>query len=445
MAYFIADGWAYSFGVLYPDLLRQFSDSKGKTALIGALIYGVPLVISPFSCALTNVYGCRIIAIIGGAIVGFAFVMSYFATSVNFLCITTGVIASIGLSMTYITAIVIVTFHFEKRRGLATGIAVTGSGIGAFVCPLFIEMLITKYSWRGALLIFGAISLNIIAAGALFRPPPLTSLSLNQEQPIVHNTVQLPQTMSVCPEQCENKMGKMHKSKSDEELSSSRVITIKEQYAKVAISCPDITSHNSYPTPCSDMIPNDMDSSHDVITTEQSQHNVCQTLRSEIRLIFSSMLDKSLALNGCYLLWCASSFILYMWIGAPYVYLVDKALLLKIGVDDAVFLLSIIGIGRACGQIVLGFLGDLQCVSETLLYTISILICGISTALVPWCVTYVPLAFYSAVFGFFVSVTYALQMMCTLNIVGLEKTTSAFGLFQLVQGIATLLGTPLAG
>ena len=68
VAYFIADGWAYSFGIIYPVLIDQFEDSKGKTAIIGALLYGVPLLISPLVCALVAVYGCKIITIIGGLV-----------------------------------------------------------------------------------------------------------------------------------------------------------------------------------------------------------------------------------------------------------------------------------------------------------------------------------------------------------------------------------------
>ena len=70
LAYFIADGWAYSFGIFYPEILAVFGEGKGKTALIGALLYGVPLLISPLICALTSIYGCRKVAMAGGLITG---------------------------------------------------------------------------------------------------------------------------------------------------------------------------------------------------------------------------------------------------------------------------------------------------------------------------------------------------------------------------------------
>ena len=49
-----------------------------------------------------------------------------FAKSVDTLCLTIGVFGSIGLAMTYVPTLVIVTFYFDRYRGLATGLAVTG-------------------------------------------------------------------------------------------------------------------------------------------------------------------------------------------------------------------------------------------------------------------------------------------------------------------------------
>lgn len=63
-----------------------------------------------------------------------------------------------------------VTCYFEKKRSFATGIAVCGSGIGTFIFAPLTEALIQTYSWRGAMLIITAITLNCVIFGALFRP-----------------------------------------------------------------------------------------------------------------------------------------------------------------------------------------------------------------------------------------------------------------------------------
>ena len=134
-----------------------------------------------------------------------------------------------------------------------------------------------------------------------------------------------------------------------------------------------------------------------------------------------------------------------MWVGIPYVYLVDKSMLLGISDANAAFLLSIIGISRTFGQLILGVLGDWQKVNTLGLYAATIILTGIATLLVPVCTDYATLSIYAVMFGFAVSSTYALQMICIVHIVGLDKSTSAFGMLQLAMGIATLLGTPISG
>jgi predicted MFS family arabinose efflux permease len=93
-----------------------------------------------------------------------------------------GMISGLGLGLMYLPAIVCVTIYFEKYRSLATGIAVCGSGLGTFLMAPLTELLVSNYSWRGAFLLIGALMLNCIVFGILFRPllPPPTPPSINQ-------------------------------------------------------------------------------------------------------------------------------------------------------------------------------------------------------------------------------------------------------------------------
>jgi MFS family permease len=62
---------------------------------------------------------------------------------------------------------------FDRRRGLALGIAMSGIGMGGFVMPLFAESLILHFGWRAAYVGLGAVSLAIsFPAMALFIREP---------------------------------------------------------------------------------------------------------------------------------------------------------------------------------------------------------------------------------------------------------------------------------
>lgn len=70
----------------------------------------------------------------------------------------------------YMPAIVSVGYYFETKRAFATGIAVSGSGIGTFVMAPLAKALLNTYDWKGATLIFAGIVLNGVVFGALIRP-----------------------------------------------------------------------------------------------------------------------------------------------------------------------------------------------------------------------------------------------------------------------------------
>lgn len=127
----------------------------------------------PISSSFVNRYGCRAVTISGALLAATCLFASIFATNIATLILTIGVGAGFGLGLIYLPAIVSVTIWFEKYRSLATGIAVCGSGFGTFIFAPLTELLVTSYSWRGAMLIIAGIVLNCIIFGAMFRPVPM--------------------------------------------------------------------------------------------------------------------------------------------------------------------------------------------------------------------------------------------------------------------------------
>lgn len=86
-------------------------------------------------------------------------------------------ISGLGFGLIYLPAIVSVGYYFEEKRAFATGLAVCGSGLGAFIFNPVSKYLIDEYGWRGAILIEAALILNCVLCGALFRPLESTKSS----------------------------------------------------------------------------------------------------------------------------------------------------------------------------------------------------------------------------------------------------------------------------
>ena len=65
--------------------------------------------------------------------------------------------------------------HFTRRRALATGIAVCGTGVGTLVLPPLVETLIAGLGWRGAMRALSCLCLASVACGAAMSPAPRAS------------------------------------------------------------------------------------------------------------------------------------------------------------------------------------------------------------------------------------------------------------------------------
>lgn len=51
----------------------------------------------------------------------------------------------------------------------------------------------------------------------------------------------------------------------------------------------------------------------------------------------------------------------------------------------------------------------------------------------------------AGLFGLFIAANYALTSIILVELISLERFTNAYGLLLLVQGVANLVGPPLAG
>jgi hypothetical protein len=78
-----------------------------------------------------------------------------------------GGLLGVGRSIAHAAALIGVQAFFSRRRGLATGLTVAGSGVGAFVMGPVCESLIVASSWSTALALLGGAAAAICLAAAV--------------------------------------------------------------------------------------------------------------------------------------------------------------------------------------------------------------------------------------------------------------------------------------
>ncbi len=83
-------------------------------------------------------------------------------------------LSAFALGTTHVAFARVITLWFDRRRGLALVIALSGVGIGGFIWPLFVQAMIEAYGWRMAYVLL-AIAIGVIALptiGWLLRDDP---------------------------------------------------------------------------------------------------------------------------------------------------------------------------------------------------------------------------------------------------------------------------------
>ncbi|CAK9803640.1 Monocarboxylate transporter 14 [Anthophora plagiata] len=167
---------------------------------------------------------------------------------------------------------------------------------------------------------------------------------------------------------------------------------------------------------------------------------------SELVDLLKGMMDFSMFLELHFLFLSLSTILLFTWFIVPYFYLAEHLTRNSYTESDAANLLSIIGITNTIGMIGLGWAGDQPWMNVCKTYTWCLVACGIATILMTTLTpNYNLLMATSAAFGLFFASSFSFTPVILVELIPLERFTTAYGLSLLCQGIGNLLGPPLAG
>ncbi|XP_046669324.1 monocarboxylate transporter 13 isoform X1 [Homalodisca vitripennis] len=163
-------GTIKSFGVLFVEFLEVFNLSPAVASWIPALTYFLYCSLGPLASYLSTKYGYRIVTLLGGVFAASGVIASVFATHIAHLYICYGILLGTGAGLCYPPGVFIVTSYFVRLRGLANGIAISGSALGSVILPPFLRFLLETYGYRGAVLILGGLILNVLVGASLYDP-----------------------------------------------------------------------------------------------------------------------------------------------------------------------------------------------------------------------------------------------------------------------------------
>jgi MFS family permease len=155
---FVGFGSAYTFSAFVDSLQSDFGASRGSVALVfslaGFLYFGLGLISGP----LADRWGARRLVFIGMLLTGLGLVLAGTARSLTGVYLAYGLGVGLGMGCAYVPALGAVQRWFSRRRGFASGLAVSGIGLGTLVMPPLASLLIGTLGWREAYLVLGALA-----------------------------------------------------------------------------------------------------------------------------------------------------------------------------------------------------------------------------------------------------------------------------------------------
>jgi MFS family permease len=159
-------GAIYSFAAFAEDIAKEFGAGRANLAFVFALSGASCFFVSPLSGPLADRIGARVPAMAGMLLVGTGLLVTASSRSLAEVYGGYGLLIGIGTGFAYVPAMASVQARFRRHRGLASGIAVSGIGVGTALVPPAAEALLGLGDWRLAFVVLAAALAAIGLAGA---------------------------------------------------------------------------------------------------------------------------------------------------------------------------------------------------------------------------------------------------------------------------------------
>jgi sugar phosphate permease len=164
-----------SFSIFYVALLEDFQWSRAESAGVQSMALITYTALAPIVGGLIDRFGPRRVIGPGILVLTVGLVLCSLVSTLIQFYLFYGVIMGAGVTCISIVSYSAILGHwFEKKRGLASGIAVSGMGLGTFLFVPLSQYFIGLWGWRLAFVLLGVLVLIVLLPlnGALLRHKP---------------------------------------------------------------------------------------------------------------------------------------------------------------------------------------------------------------------------------------------------------------------------------
>lgn len=495
-------GTVKSFGVLFVEFLHVFKSTSTAASWMPALCYFLYNSLGPLSSILSTRYSYKTVTIIGGAFAASGMMLSYFANSVSYLYVSYGLMVGIGAGLTFPPTVYIVTSYFERLRGFANGLCISGSAIGTIVLPPFLQYLLDCFGYRGAVLIMGALTLNTLVCGLLYHPVEqhmimvpveggIDNQGLTIDEPVPHKKKPTASSIIENETSCSNTRSKKEESSGTESIMNNSKVNPclkdknedKGDEAKKkntsekgsslnkekedTVNCQNVDSlqresNTSEVLVTSNKLKNEKLELNNTSLSKNRDEKLFESSKRELGELSEKSIsgtsltkvevknkrqffDLSVLRDPIYLVILISNSTSAISNTNFMILLPSYAISQGFDKNSSALLLSIVSALDLVGRISGASLSDIDFVPKYYYFVGGLGTSGIALALLPMATSYTMLSFFCALFGLSSGMYIGITTVILADMLGTEKLSSSYGISLFVNGVLQLIGPPICG
>ena len=175
-------GVSYSFAAFFENFAKEFAAQRADVSWIFGLCGLVYFVLGAGGGMLADRWGPRLVCMTGMVFIAMGLFLTSLAQSLTTVYLSYGLLVGLGIALVYTPSIACVQPWFNKRRGLASGIASSGVGAGTLILPVVVSYLLIEINWREVLQMMsaGVLLFGLSAGFLLMRAPNLNGSTSGQ-------------------------------------------------------------------------------------------------------------------------------------------------------------------------------------------------------------------------------------------------------------------------
>lgn len=453
LCHFIIGGMERSAGLLYLYFLERFRQSAATTAWTTTLASAIRLMLGPLCSVLCNKFSCRHVVIVGSLILTATLTMTAYAPNLETVFVTFGVLGGFGRSLAYAPAVMMVGIYFNKKRGIAVGLATSGVGFGSFAAPAIVEMAFHFYGYSGGFYILACFAINLCIAGMLFRPLEKQRLlmaydkrrksmkTFDVEFPLKESNSfisrdslnQLPTESVPAVNPTDggyldvDSMTLVVQDTKSAEVAEKELPLLKTQEDSVSGQNGSMKNAESY----------------------KEHKSCCGFFRSKSKpgQPRNNFLELSLLKDFRFLSFCVAILLFTLAFQSAFVFLPAYGKQLGNTDMESAYLIIITGAFDGMGRVFSGIVLDLKKVKRfrVYIYNIIMFMVGGVSFVIPMTGTYTQLCVVCGLYGLLIGIYISQKSVILVDLLGAEKLINSFGLLICFQGVGMLIGPPFSG